>query len=404
LTLLVGNKVTIIYDATGTPIVISPAAPLVGGKSVYMPTVSGKSVLVPLSTPIVGEKVYIAPSSSGKNIIIKSGINLGNLHGLTIIGGVVSDYPAGVAAADVWAAIHGLVSWTQLTSSAEWSPSTPFCAVVMSDKSIVIVGGTTTKAWRSPDGGITWVLQTANTGMGARRQPAVCRLSDDTIILSGGWVDHTKSDVWRSTDYGITWNKICDPWPLSSREGHGMVTMSDDSIVVVGGQGEWGEDQLNDVWRSPDGGITWVCQNDGTNYYGETLDIWAPRARNSVSQINDIIMITGGWKKEYLTSRGFGDVWISSDYGVTWTIQSLNNLWGATGYYPPSTARIFHQVVHIPPDKTVLLAGVYGTPGSTTTIMNDVYISNDYGITWTSLGNAEWDARWNFAAVYVRPA
>ena len=405
MTLLVGNKVTIIYDATGTPMVISPAAPLVGGKSVYMPDTSGKSILVPLSAPVVGEKVYIAPSSSGKKIVIKSGINLGNLRGLTIMGGDISDHfqALPILNNEVWVAIQGLVSWTRQTASAEWSPRRNHRAVVMSDNSIVIVGGYSIEVWRSIDGGEHWSIQTADHGMGARNGFALCRLSDDTLILSAGYHFGMKSDVWRSTDYGITWNKICDSWSLSPRAEHGMVVMSDDSIVVVGGQGVVSSDQLNDVWRSTDGGITWVCQNDGTQWEGETINIWEPRVGNTVSQINDIIMITGGWRDVYLSNKGFGDVWISIDYGATWTIQSLNNPWGATGHYPPSTARIYHQVVHIPPDKTILFGGIYGTPGSSTTTMNDVYTSYDYGVTWTALGNAEWSARHNFAAGYVRP-
>ena len=81
------------------------------------------------------------------------------------------------------------------------------------------------------------------------------------------------------------------------------------------------------------------------------------------------------------------DVWISNDKGLSWT-QQTNNAW--------SSGRSGHAAVTLPNDTIIVMGGSNGAHR-----LNDVWMSSDSGESWTQLDDAEWDERNNYVAVVL---
>jgi photosystem II stability/assembly factor-like uncharacterized protein len=75
----------------------------------------------------------------------------------------------------------------------------------------------------------------------------------------------------------------------------------------------------NAVWKSSDGGQSWVlvCSNANLPMANKI------RIRfNLVKMPNDELLFMGGFQSVYLN-----DVWISRDGGATWTVQTSSAPW-----------------------------------------------------------------------------
>jgi len=385
LTLLIGNKAIIIYDATGTPIIIEPAAPLVGGKSAYMPTGSGKSVLVPISSPLLGEKVYIVPSSSGKQIVLS--LRAESIYGgLTIFGG----YDGSNNKNDIWQSIDAGVIWRQITASAEWSARRGHCVVKTPTSDLLLIGGVGAEyyndTWISTNNGATWTRQSATAGWGARAHHSCCVLSDGSILLTGGANAFSTGlhDTWRSTDDGVTWVEQSDPSEFNLRNGHNSLLMPDGSCVVIaGGYGTplyW-----SDVWRTVNSGVSWtqIKPNDSTP--------WSKRIYIASVIKGTKIIMAGGYFYGGLGSNVLNQVWASSDNGVTWVEQTAAAGW---------TRRHQHTMVLLNDGSLILSGGGDGESG--TNPRNDVWRSTDDGVTWVEqTAAAGWSARKAHASILI---
>lgn len=205
---------------------------------------------------------------------------------------------------DVWRSTDNGATWTQLTSDAGWSERGSLGAVVLSDGSIVLMGGIDddgnrlNDVWRSTDNGATWTRMTANAPWEKRNRPMCVVLPGDSIVLMGG-IDEdfgNMSDVWLSTDNGANWKEVTSNAPSIGRFNFSSVATPDGSIVVMGG----GHIYRNDVWRSRNKGKSWTLVTNNAAWVGRY-------GHATVVMPNGNIVLMGGFNYDEGGRRN--DVW-----------------------------------------------------------------------------------------------
>lgn len=191
---------------------------------------------------------------------------------------------------DVWSSSDG-VNWTEVTSTAEWTPRSSFSGVVF-DNQIWILGGCTSllncsssEVWSSQDGS-TWTQNASSVTWGPNYPSVVF----NGKLWGMGAVLYEKKI--RSSDDGITWVEHSVPW--SGRTGHVGVIFNN-KIWVIGGK-DSNQTNLKDVWYSGDG-INWVQALDAP---------WSERSLHTGAVFSGKIWIMGGQG-----SSLFQDIWAS---------------------------------------------------------------------------------------------
>ena len=234
--------------------------------------------------------------------------------------------------------------------------------------------------WRSTDKGVTWTLQTAAAAYPSRLEEATVVLPDGSIVVIGGTqtLHQGLNDVWRSPDRGITWIQQTAA-AVRSTMGHTAVVLQDGSIVLMGGNaGEYYGQYRDEVYRSTDKGVTWTCINQTPG--------WTARDGHSSVVLQDgSIVLMGG---DNNSGSFFNDVWRSTDKGFTWTCVNPSAGW---------TGRSHHTSVVLPDGSILLMGGAAGPYDQ-----NDVWRSADKGVTWTQLTDgAPWSSRTTAASVVL---
>ena len=275
-------------------------------------------------------------------------------------------------------------AWTEINSSSGWSGREDFSSVVLSDGSIVIMGGYDPSAgitgnvndtWMSNDNGSTWTEVNSSSGWSARYGHRCVVLPDDSIVLMGGDDGSLINDVWRSNDAGAIWIEMNSSSGWSPRRGHSSVALPDGSIVVMGGYS--GTDREDDVWRSTDNGATWTEINSSVG--------WSGREYHSSVVLHDGSILMMGGADSSVTNQN--DTWRSTDNGATWS--EVNS---SSGWSPRSS----HSTVVLPDDSVMLMGGFADD------VVNDVWRSNDNGSTWTEVNSsAGWSARYSQDSVVL---
>ena len=288
--------------------------------------------------------------SAGSKITLSglSGSSTPNKQQLYLAGG----FDGSLLYNDVYVSSDG-VSWTQRSSNAAWTPREGHTLVAQNQTLYVIAGRALT-------------AQTTQ------------------IYLA---------DIWSSTD-GIAWSQVLSPAPFPPRAFFAAVALGplpENGLLVFGGSTNSPALRLNDVWRSNNGGLSWILVNASAQ--------WAPRyglaallyqmpvlpADGLYSLYSDsfgvsaILIASGstcspGCTQFDLTLPGcnvlagpelqcctrtdkcavysnLADLWVSTDSGVTWAAMSL----GAAVSYAP---RAFPAAAVLP-DGTVALATGY---------------------------------------------
>ncbi len=274
-------------------------------------------------------------------------------------------------------------SWIQQTSSAGWSGRWAHSSVVVTDGSIVLMGGADNAGdkndvWRSTDNGATWTQMTASAGWTPRHVQSVVAMPDGSIVLMGGYAPSdggNQNDVWRSTDYGATWTRMTASAGWSPRQPYISVVLPDASILLMGGcdYGNSGN-VYNDVWMSADNGASWTQMTASAG--------WSPRhSFSSLVMPDGSVILMGG--SEGTDDQNKNDVWRSTDYGATWTLVNAGAAW---------TVNKGHGSVVMPDGSIVLMGG--DAANSVSTINHNVWRSTDNGTTWTLVNAAPgWTAR-----------
>jgi len=297
-----------------------------------------KPQLSPLSSRVFHSSVVLPKSSEMPD------------GGVVVIGGEGGNNP--LNSNDVWISTDSGKTWHCQTPAALWRGRVGHTSVVLPDGSIVLMGGMPgngmylNDVWISADKGKTWTLQVESPDWSPRAFHSSVVLSDSTILLIGGGGEKgiIFNDVWISTDKGRSWIKQPPSWSLENRYGHSSVALPDDSIVLMGGY----YNSIaggNNVWISKDKGRSWARQTDHA--------AWAGRYWHSAVALpeDNSILLMGGTASEVL----FNDVWISLDKGKTWTQQTpAANWWQKMG----------HTSVVLPDGNILLLGGtnMYGPP------------------------------------------
>jgi N-acetylneuraminic acid mutarotase len=219
-----------------------------------------------------------------------------------------------------------------------------------------------------------WKQIAAESPWGARAMPRGGILDGYFYIISGrSGAFKIYGDTWRSPD-GIHWELMSDNtgW---GRRCYPEVEIVQGHLVLTGGQGL--STFYNDVWRSADGGRSWeqVCADAP----------WGVRAGHHTTTIDDVIYLFGGardsWNRVF-----YPELWVSKDLGETWELRAE---------LPEDMGRAGMQVVEI--DGTIyFMGGDHDKPvffGNWPGRRNDIWKSDDLGVTWDLLGHAPWVPR-----------
>ncbi|MCC7565207.1 MAG: PKD domain-containing protein [Methanomicrobiaceae archaeon] len=212
-------------------------------------------------------------------------------------------------------------AWTQVNGSAEWPGSEGHTSAAMPDGSVVLMGGFdgynyNSDVWRSEDHGVTWTPVNVGPIWSARQWHTSVVMPDGSVILMGGCDDiNYLHDVWRSADRGTTWDEVNPSALWTERYGHATVAIGD-TIILMGG---YDGDPTSDVWRSINGGENWTCVN--------AIAGWPARYHHtSVVTPNGDIILTGGLDD---SRDPLNDVWRSEDGGATWILATASAGWAA---------------------------------------------------------------------------
>ncbi len=217
--------------------------------------------------------------------------------------------------------------WTLQTNQVPWSERTGQSGVAMPDGSIVVMGGWNVDlsfpndVWISKDSGRTWTRQIASAPWSGRSDFTSVVISDGSLVLMGGANPNTLSDVWISMDSGRTWTRQTAAAAWGGRYFHTSVVMPDGSILLMGGSNS-NYDGLNDIWKSTDRGATWTRQTDHASWRG----CWSPI---SVLMPDGSLMLMGGLPDN---GHGLNDVWRLPPVGST--EQNPTHTYTVAGTYP----------------------------------------------------------------------
>jgi hypothetical protein len=331
-TLVAGSRSVKIPTDSGKGIAVRLNTSVVGDRCVAVPDASGKLVAITLATG----PSWVQQTANG-------GWTARQFFNNTMCVSLSDDtiiLTGGIAAAadyrrDVWKSIDKGASWTQQTATASWSDDGHHCCVALQDGSLIIIGRVQgggswySRVYHSTDQGANWHEHSilSYPWWTVRHHFSCVVLSDGSIVLMGGYLadgsGQRVNDVWRSTDQGVTWTqqKANNSSYWVKRSGHAGIAMTDGSIVLMGGEDQ-SLNRLNDVWRSTDQGVTWTQQtatawDSGRVYFGGII--------NS----DDSILVMGGY--DNIGARN-NEVWKSIDAGVTWT--KLNDAsWSDRGLF-----------------------------------------------------------------------
>ena len=365
---------------------------------------------------------------------------------------------------DTWRSTDNGATWTQQNASAAWTARYGFSTIRMPDDSILLMGGNDgsmkNDIWRSTDKGITWTQITAGAAWIPRLYATTNLLPNGSIILVGGqggtnsiWKNdtwavnpsgsllqnpaHTFSPVgnfsialqsYNTDGYNVTLNKnyinttapikpVADfsanvtsgppnapilftdsstntptgwawffgdesynqSWTQQNASSgwagrffHNTVILSDGSTLLFGGNS--GATYYGDVWRSTNDGLTWTLTNSTTSGWGTRY------AMTSVVLQNGDIILMGGYTTTYKN-----DTWKSTDKGISWTQQNASSGW---------SARLTPSAVVLPDNSIVIMGGNTGT-----STKNDTWRSTDGGVTWVQQNiSAPFPARYSATA------
>ena len=200
--------------------------------------------------------------------------------------------------------------------------------------------------------------------------PLTVQFNDTSTGDPDGWTWYFGDETYEGG-----WTEQIDTAEWEGRRYPAAVTMPNGNIILMGGMSN-STTCLNDTWRSTDGGENWtevVGSAEWLARYGHT----------SVVMPDGSIVLMGGY------GHGYGkDVWRSTDEGATWT-QVADAEW---------RARWDHTSVVMPNGNIILMGG---SRGDTPRQVNDVWRSEDDGVTWKELPDPEWEARYGQAAVVM---
>jgi len=162
---------------------------------------------------------------------------------------------------------------------------------------------------------------------------------------------------------GSTWTQATASAPWGTRYAMGVLNYDDKLWVITGSTGATGS-YHNDVWSSPDG-TSWTQVNSNLNFSGRRI-IDGATVHNGKMYIGSGLGGGAGASGTY-----YADMYASTD-GVTWETKTTS---------PPWSGR--HGAALVSYDGKLWIMGGCGYYCSLSTMNNEVWYSEDDGVTWT---------------------
>ena len=174
---------------------------------------------------------------------------------------------------EVWQSTDRGATWTQATNATDpkFPARSATASVVMGSAGaarLYVIGGTTTSGagtgglddvWESSDG-TSWTHVNASAASSdkfpARNKHSTAVLGDTVYVIAGDQGGATRRDVWTSGDKGATWTRATANAEFPARRNHASAAQGGALYVIGGGEGS--TQLFNDVWKSTDGGRSWV--------------------------------------------------------------------------------------------------------------------------------------------------
>jgi hypothetical protein len=268
-------------------------------------------------------------------------------------------------------------------SPDEWYPRDGTQMVQLDSGRILMIGGwspydpwggdrVTNEVWASDDLGATWSLllphdpSPPTSGKGARFPPGhtigVTTYRGHAIVLGTDCLrPPLLGDVWQESDEGQTWTRVSTSAPTAGRCLFMTGNLGDD-LYVMGGQANLYDEStaIADVWRSSDGGQTWI-ELDPPPWSGRGM-VYHP------AEVGGTLVIVGGGRYDETDNPAFNGVFAFD--GSTWTtvLPDGHDQWTAS-YYNALAAL---------DDRLWLFNGFDGIDNLCRAIYSD-----DGGATWT---------------------
>jgi hypothetical protein len=205
--------------------------------------------------------------------------------------------------------IPQMANWTEINSSAAFSPRGMQGGIAFNDHLWIIAGNSNgtllNDVWSSSDGN-NWTLVTPHAEFAPRWGEGIATFKGKLWIIGGGIEDNAPmNDVWSSND-GRIWTLVTSHAPFSPRIFPG-VTVFNNRLWVIGGS------DTNDIWSSEDG-VNWTLDTIHAEF--------TPRYGHGVAAFNNELWVLGG-DSVFTTPQGSkesifeNDIW-SSENGVQW--------------------------------------------------------------------------------------
>jgi Abnormal spindle-like microcephaly-assoc'd, ASPM-SPD-2-Hydin len=256
-------------------------------------------------------------------------------------------------------------------------------AINPNDSNIIYQGTAGGGLWRSIDGGSTWTSlfdRQLSLGIGEPSALAIDPNNTDTIYVgtSGRVNQQPQAGLFRSTDGGASWVQMGSGYPAGNTGNVSqfvgqwinviIVDPSNSNIIYLG--------STNGVFRSVDGGLNWVA---GTNAGGDARSLVLDASTPASSRI----LYAG------LSGRG---VFQSTDGGQSWTqilsaaTPAVAAAISAGGFTTLSKVIVAAAPPSSPPNSNgiqVLYVALQGSPPPNAPDLIGLFISIDQGGTWT---------------------
>ncbi|MCH8486478.1 MAG: T9SS type A sorting domain-containing protein [Candidatus Cyclonatronum sp.] len=218
-----------------------------------------------------------------------------------------------------------------------------------------------------------WAL-ISTSPFGARDGHEVVKLSDNTLIMMGGeTASGAMNDVWRSEDEGRTWQRVLGNAGWDPRRDFAAAVSSGDVLYVFPGNNPGSTSRAQDVWKSENGGESWVKTFDFAGIPGFSTGLGQITGGQAIVLPNNDILFMGG---RTLYNNYINTVWRSQNGGQSFSELSIppDQIW---------PGRAGHQLVKKPDpfegDRLFIIGGYNSDTGSELT---DVWRSTNNGTSW----------------------
>jgi hypothetical protein len=259
---------------------------------------------------------------------------------------------------------------------------------------VATVGG---GVWKTTDTGSTWALKTPALLTVSTTSIVIAPSNPDVMYLGTGMgygrvVDLEGSGIYKSIDHGETWLQLASTADgelleainriiIDPLDENRLLACSNNSYTSTGPNGG---DRQSAIFKSDNGGTSWVQVFDPDNFFGSNTD----------NRVQQLIANPDNFDEMYATVNEVGVV-KSIDGGDTWTVSADNfalpaDIGQGEGSYSGISSRI--EMAIAPGNTSKLYASVEHDSGTA-----ELFMSKDAGASWVSVQNIGSELNWHNA-------